>query len=248
MALVSPMNAANNVNRMGAVNRTNVYTLDKSGGLLAVQEQMVLKFVRELKNFDNLYYEICNEPYFGGVTLEWQQRISQVIVDEEKTLGVRHLISQNIANGQAKIENPNRNVSIFNFHYASPPDTVPINYAWNKAIGENETGFKGTNGNYLPDGSLGVSSSPAAAFTTTSITPSPPAMRTALMFSRPRNPVAAVRTSAARSVILGNSFISSISFTPSRIMKSWGANFLPECRPAPWQSSRTNAAFTSAPS
>ena len=145
---LSPMNAANNVNRMGAVNRTNVYTLDKSGGLLAVQEQMVLKFVRELKNFDNLYYEICNEPYFGGVTLEWQQRISQVIVDEEKTLGVRHLISQNIANGQAKIENPNRNVSIFNFHYASPPDTVPINYAWNKVIGENETGFKGTNGNY----------------------------------------------------------------------------------------------------
>jgi hypothetical protein len=36
-------------------------------------------------------------------------------------------------------------VSIFNFHYATPPDTAPINYGLNKVIGDNETGFKGTN-------------------------------------------------------------------------------------------------------
>src|SRR6185503_20368796 len=34
---------------------------------------------------------------------------------------------------------------IFNFHYASPPDTVALNYHLNKVIGDNETGFAGTN-------------------------------------------------------------------------------------------------------
>ncbi|MCL5742636.1 MAG: cellulase family glycosylhydrolase, partial [Acidobacteria bacterium] len=72
---LSPMNAANNVNGVGAIARTNVYTLDQNGGLLAVQETLVRKLVTELKAFDNLYYEICNEPYFGGVTMAWQHHI-----------------------------------------------------------------------------------------------------------------------------------------------------------------------------
>jgi hypothetical protein len=141
---LSPMNAANNINGAGTVARTNVYTLDKHGGLLAVQDAMVRKIVAELKRFDNLYYEICNEPYFGGVTLEWQRHIADVIVDAEQGLGVRHLISQNIANDKAKVENPHPAISIFNFHYATPPDTVAMNFALNKVIGDNETGFRGT--------------------------------------------------------------------------------------------------------
>lgn len=145
MWVLSPMNAANNINGVGAVARTNVYTLDKSGGLLAVQETMVRKLVRELKRFDNLYYEICNEPYFGGVTLEWQHHIADVITQTESELGVRHLISQNIANEKAKVENPHPGVSVLNFHYASPPDTVALNYGLRRVIGDNETGFRGTN-------------------------------------------------------------------------------------------------------
>jgi len=142
---LSPQKAANNVNGVGAVARTNVYTLDRNGGLLAVHDAMVRKLVTELKDFDNLYYEICNEPYFGGVTMDWQRHIAQIIVETEKDFPNRHLISQNIANNKAKVQNPNPAVSIFNFHYASPPDTVGMNYALNKVIGENETGFKGTN-------------------------------------------------------------------------------------------------------
>lgn len=142
---LSPMNAANNVNSVGSVSRTNVYTLDRHGGLLAVQEAMVRKIVTELRDFDNLYYEICNEPYFGGVTLAWQHHIAEVIAETERGLGVRHLISQNVANDKAKVTDPHPAISIFNFHYASPPETVAMNYALNKAIGDNETGFKGTN-------------------------------------------------------------------------------------------------------
>jgi hypothetical protein len=142
---LSPQNAANNVNGIGAISRTNVYTLDKNGALLAVQEALTRKLVTELNAFDNVYYEICNEPYFGGVTMEWQHRIADVIVETEKALPRRHLISQNIANGSQKITKPHPAVSIFNFHYASPPKAVAENYALNKVIGDNETGFKGTN-------------------------------------------------------------------------------------------------------
>ena len=60
----------------------------------------------ELNDFDNLYFEVCNEPYFGGVTDDWQRRIIDVIVEAEKPLPHKHLISQNIANGSTKIEKP----------------------------------------------------------------------------------------------------------------------------------------------
>ena len=65
---LSPMNAANNVNGVGRMKRTEAYTL-KDPKLLAVQDAMVRKIVEELKDFDNLYYEICNVPYFGGVNI-----------------------------------------------------------------------------------------------------------------------------------------------------------------------------------
>ncbi len=141
---LSPMNAVNNVNGIGAVGRNDVYTLDKNGGLLAAQETFVRKLVAELREADNLCYEICNEPYFGGVTLPWQSHMADLIAQTEADFPQKHLITQNIANGSAKIDKPLSGVSVFNFHYANPPDAVAINYELNKAIGENETGFKGT--------------------------------------------------------------------------------------------------------
>ncbi len=143
--LLSPMNAANNINRIGDIARTDVYTLDKNGVLLAEQEKLTRRIVTELNGFDNVMFEIANEPYFGGVTMEWQHHIADVIVETERGLPKKHLISQNIANNSAKIENPHPDVSVFNFHYATPPDAVALNYHLNKVIGDNETGFRGTN-------------------------------------------------------------------------------------------------------
>jgi hypothetical protein len=141
---VSPMNTANNVNGVGAIEPKDVYTLDKNGELLAVQEALVRKIVAELREAENVCYEICNEPYFGGVTMEWQHHIADVIVETEKDFTHQHLLTQNIANGSKKIEDPHPAVSVFNFHYASPPNTVALNYELNKVIGDNETGFKET--------------------------------------------------------------------------------------------------------
>ncbi len=143
MWLLSPMNARNNTNDIGSMDREEVYTLGHPD-LLAVQDAMVRRIVTELKDCDNLYYEICNEPYFGGVTLEWQAHIAQTIVDTEGQLGVRHLIAQNIANKTKKISRPNPHVSIFNFHYAKPPTAVAKNYGLERVIGDDETGSAGS--------------------------------------------------------------------------------------------------------
>jgi hypothetical protein len=140
---LSPFNANNNVNGLGNVGRLDVYTLDKHGGLLEIQERFVRKIVAEMEGFDNIFYEICNEPYATGIPMNWQERIVDVIVDVEKTLPAKHLISLNISNGSQKIEKPHPAVSIFNFHYAAPPDAVALNYGLNKVIGDNETVFRG---------------------------------------------------------------------------------------------------------
>jgi hypothetical protein len=138
----SPMNAENNINGVGDCARTEVYTLGQRD-LREVQLAVTRKIVHELREFDNLYYEVCNEPYFGGVTIPWQHAVVDTIVETEKEFPAKHLISMNIANGRAKVENPHPAVSIFNFHYCVPPDTVAMNYALGKVIGENETGFRG---------------------------------------------------------------------------------------------------------
>ncbi len=126
-----------------SVPRTEVLAL-KHPKLTEAQVAFTRKMVTELKNFDNIYYEIANEPYFAGVTLEWQALIARTIAETEAGLGVKHLIAQNIANNQQLITHPDPHVGLFNFHYARPPVTVGMNYHLNKAIGLDETGFDGT--------------------------------------------------------------------------------------------------------
>ena len=67
-------------------------------------------------------------------TTKWQHHIANVIMATERALPNQHLISQNIANGSSKIAQPHPAISIFNFHYASPPNAVAENYALNKVI------------------------------------------------------------------------------------------------------------------
>jgi hypothetical protein len=153
------------------MNRTELYTL-KHKEMVEVHDALVRKIAAELKDFDNLYYEICNEPYFAGVADDWQAHISASLTEAEKDFPARHLIAQNIANGGKKIDKADPNVSIFNFHYATPPDTIELNYKLNKVFSDDETGFRGKD-DVSTAPRPGNSSSPAARSTTTSTTPSP---------------------------------------------------------------------------
>jgi len=136
---LSPLNSRNNVNGIGNATNTDVLTL-KHPDLTSIQESFVRKIAAELQDFDNVIFEICNEPYFAGVTLAWQEHISKVLAESDPA---RHLIAQNIANNHQLITNPNPLVSLFNFHYARPPIAVTENYHLNRAIGLDETGFDG---------------------------------------------------------------------------------------------------------
>lgn len=132
----------NPMNGFGPLPRTDVFAL-KNERLTAVQTALVRQVVTILRNYDNVYYEVMNEPYFGGVTMEWHRLIARTIADTEAKLGVCHLISWNVANGSKKIEDPDPLISIFNFHYSRPPESVALNYGLNRVIGNNETGFDG---------------------------------------------------------------------------------------------------------
>lgn len=140
---ISPINPQNNINNIPVTNKIEPYVL-RNAAITKVQEDLVNKIVQELNGFDNVYYEIINEPYFGGVTEKWQGHILSTIVAAESALPSKHLIAKNIANGSQIIRNASPEISIFNFHYAFPPDAVKQNYALNRVIAFDETGFAGS--------------------------------------------------------------------------------------------------------
>lgn len=138
---VNPMKSSNNINSVGRLGRNDVFSL-KEDGLTNVQVALTAKIVREMRGFDNVYYEICNEPYFGGVTLEWQKHIAETIYENDDPAR-RHMIAQNWSNGSKLVDRPMELVGLYNFHYSRPPDSISLNRHLNRAIGNNETGFDG---------------------------------------------------------------------------------------------------------
>jgi hypothetical protein len=81
--------------------------------LLAVQQTVTRKIVTALKDFDNVYFEVCNEPYERpGLTAEWNDRIVAAIMEADAALSTKHLIAQGVGHRVAKVARLNGNVSI----------------------------------------------------------------------------------------------------------------------------------------
>ena len=83
----SPLNAANNVNAVGAIPKAKANTLD-NGNLLAEQEKTVRKIVEALAAFDNVYYEIQNEPWADHEAPAAVVSFSILPQDMDATLGL----------------------------------------------------------------------------------------------------------------------------------------------------------------
>jgi len=135
----SPLNARNNINTVGTGPRSEFLAgTDKT--LLSAQQAVAWKIVTELNSFDNVVFEVCNEPYErSGETDAWTDSIIDAIVDAEAGLPNKHLIAQNLPRITSRPAGINRHVSILNFHAASP-DVVGLTYEMNKAISFDETG------------------------------------------------------------------------------------------------------------
>jgi Bacterial Ig domain/Cellulase (glycosyl hydrolase family 5) len=137
---ISPMNSVNHINGVGASGRAAAYS--PTGNLLPFQKALARKCATELRNADNVIYEICNEPYAGGISAEWEDQIIAELVATEAAFPEKHLIARNVFNGQGVITDPHPAVSLYNFHYAEPA-AATANLGLGKALGDDETGFKG---------------------------------------------------------------------------------------------------------
>ncbi len=168
----NPFHPQNNVNGISNnLDRRKVNTLD-NGMVQSYQKKMVAKIVEELNEYGNVIYEIQNEPWSDDpqkvmrtlrtldprpgegdwfkwadnasqASLEWQKAMAQVIVDTEQGHPNTHLIAQNFNNFKHSLEQVDPNISVLNFHYAWP-EAVWLNYAWNRPISFDESGFAGS--------------------------------------------------------------------------------------------------------
>lgn len=139
----SPMHPANNLQEVGPVKKEQVYSL-QNNDLLPYQEDFARRLADELKAFDNLYFEMINEPYSRHdhtSDLDWQHHIAAIIGDAERHLPAQHLIAINY-NNRTQYVQPHPAVSICNFHYAIP-EAVKLNYHLDLLIADDETGFCG---------------------------------------------------------------------------------------------------------
>ncbi len=169
----SPFHPNNNVNSTTALADYKLINTLDNGNILARQEAMVRRIVRELNEFDNVIYEMQNEPWADrsvmadvinpylpepqrdrwpnsvdladAASLGWQKRVAAWIADEQATLPNKHLIAQNYCNFRhpVPLEELLPVVSIINFHYAWP-EAVWWNAGLNKVINYDESGFIGS--------------------------------------------------------------------------------------------------------
>jgi hypothetical protein len=166
---ISPFHPSNNVNNTNDIEWKKLQTLD-NGNILAFQEKYARKLVDEARDFDNVIFEIQNEPWSDRPTLTsvvnpylrppgrdqypnsvdiaddfsvaWQARVADWITQEEASLPNHHLIAQNYSNFLASIRKLSPGVEVVNFHYGYP-EAVTLNYGLGKAIAYDETGFLG---------------------------------------------------------------------------------------------------------
>jgi len=162
-----PFYSENNINTTDRIERIFVNT-KRNGNLFKYQEAMVRKITRELNKYDNVIYELQNEPWSdqegelfllnktvipkeeqkwytrsnqaSKLSLEWQSAMAAFVRDEEARLPKKHLIAQNYCNYAQPIAEVDENIDILNFHYVWP-EAVHWNYGYDKPINFDESGF-----------------------------------------------------------------------------------------------------------
>jgi hypothetical protein len=166
-----PFNPDNNIQDFEVPDRRALHSTECPQAF-PYQERLVRYLVPELEEFDNLFFEMINEPladnrsgqqiisyhmredsqqHFLNKTgipsersVRWQRKIARIIAEEEKHLKHPHLIAQNISKLRYAVREDDYapEVDLLNFHYALP-EAVTWNLGHRKIIGFDETGFAG---------------------------------------------------------------------------------------------------------
>lgn len=174
----NPFNPGNNINNFPGNMTWENCNLPGNKVVNRYQHKLVKKIVEEINSFDNIFFEIQNEPWTDNpdidirllktldpepvknrwfkygqtaskASLTWQEEIAETVIKTEKKLSKKHLIAQNYINFKHSLSHVDSNISILNFHYAWP-EAVWMNYGWERPISFDESGFDGkTDTNYL---------------------------------------------------------------------------------------------------
>jgi hypothetical protein len=165
----SPFNPLNNINNTSEIDWKKLHTLE-NGNILDFQEKYTRKLVDVASSFDNVIFEIQNEPWSDRpkltsvvnpylrppgrdtypnsidtadeLSFAWQSLVAKWIAHEVLATSVRVLVAQNYSNFLASIDKLVPGADIVNFHYAYPA-AVSLNYGLGKPIAYDETGFLG---------------------------------------------------------------------------------------------------------
>jgi len=137
-----PCSKVSNVNGVGNdLDTPRAFMTLDAPSIVAFQDRFVQKIVEELNQFDNVYYEICNEPNMHGDLSEegekkviaWHAHLARIIHQTEEKLLKRHLIAAN-AHFVVKLTDEsgkqvtrhedlsyfdNPDIDIVNYHYIS---------------------------------------------------------------------------------------------------------------------------------
>ncbi|MDE0098620.1 MAG: cellulase family glycosylhydrolase, partial [Truepera sp.] len=103
---LNPLNAVNNINGVGTIARQDYLSL-RDSVLHERQLDYVRKIVREVNAYDNIYFEVCNEPFTEQASLtplgdhataeeflDWHRSVRAAIRGVEAELPKQHLIFQ----------------------------------------------------------------------------------------------------------------------------------------------------------
>jgi hypothetical protein len=124
----SPFHPANNLQGFGPNNRFDCLR-PVDANLLAAQQAAVRRIVSDLNRFDNIYYEIQNEPYWNepGVKdaqeVDFHNRMLETIRSAELGLPSRHLVAHNFPQQSAAMSS---DFDAINEHYPAAVEGTPI--------------------------------------------------------------------------------------------------------------------------
>jgi len=100
---LNPLRDKNNLQGIGKIDWADYNSL-RDGALVERQKAYARKIVQETSAFDNIYYEICNEPGGGlpnhataGEVDAWQEEMGRVLRDELRKLNRPHLVVGQVA-------------------------------------------------------------------------------------------------------------------------------------------------------
>ncbi len=135
--LVNPMNTKNNINSLPEITYDQVYK-NPSGTLWDYQKEYAEKMVKELAEFDNVFFEIMNEQYYTGkVSDSWTNAMINVV---DNAMGNnKKMIALNLGSDNYKASSLNSKVSLLNLHYAHANSPI-TNRHLKVPIGFDETG------------------------------------------------------------------------------------------------------------